>query len=91
MWHLVWTRNFRTRCRKLLPRNRELGEALTTTLALLVEDPRQPRLKLHRLHGELEGLWVVRVTYSVRLVIGLNESQHEITLLALGSHDEVYR
>ena len=91
MWQLVWTRTFRTRCRKLLARNHELDETLEAALALLVEDLRHPRLKLHRLHSELEGLWAVRVTYSVRLVIDINEAQHEITLLALGSHDEAYR
>jgi mRNA-degrading endonuclease YafQ of YafQ-DinJ toxin-antitoxin module len=91
MWQLVWTRTFTTRCRKLLARNRELDETLATVLALLAEDRRHPRLKLLRLRGELEGPWAVRVTYSVRLVIDINEAQHEITLLALGSHDEAYR
>jgi len=90
MWQLAWTATFSRRCRKLLPRNPSLERALSTALARLADDPHHPSLRLHRLHGDLEGLWAVRVTYSVRLVIDLDESTHEITLLALGTHDEVY-
>lgn len=91
MWQVVWTEAFTRRCRKILRRNRELAEALTAALTLLAEDPRHPRLKLRRLRGDLEGLWAVRVSYSVRLVLLLNEPEHEVVLLALGPHDEVYR
>jgi addiction module RelE/StbE family toxin len=91
MWQLVWTEAFARRARKLVRRNRELHEALGAALALLAEDPRHPRLKLHPLRGDLEGLWAVSVTYSVRLVLVLKESDEEIVLLALGSHDEAYR
>lgn len=91
MWQLVWTEAFTRRCRKLIRRNRELHDALAAALALLAEDPRHPRLKLHALRGDLEGLWAVSVTYSVRLVLVLKEPDKEIVLLALGSHDEAYR
>jgi addiction module RelE/StbE family toxin len=90
MWQLIWTEAFSRRCRKLLRRNRKLGDAVAATLALLAEHPHDPRLKLHPLRGELEGLWAVRVTYSVRLILALDEAKHEIVLLALGTHDEAY-
>ena len=91
MWQLVWTEAFTRRRRKLLRRNHELHDTLAAVLALLAEDPRHPHLKLHALHGDLEGLWAVRVTTSVRLVLVLKEPELETTLLALGSHDEAYR
>lgn len=91
MWHIIWTQTFTRRCRRVLRRHRELDEALASALALLAEDPHHPRLKLHALRGELDGLWAVRVTYGVRLVLTLNQRDHEVTLLALGSHDETYR
>jgi len=91
MWQLVWTAAFTRRCRKVLRRSPELDEALASVLAMLAENPRHQRLKLHPLRGDLEGLWAVRVTYSIRLVLLLNEPEQEIVLLALGSHDEAYR
>ncbi len=91
MWHLVWTAAFTRRCRRILRRNPELDAALAAALALLAVDPRHPRLRLHPLQGDLAGLWAVRITYSVRLVLALDEAEQEIILLALGSHDEVYR
>lgn len=91
MWQVLWTEAFTRRCRKILRRNRELDEALTAALTLLAENPRHPHLKLHPLRGDLEGLWAVRVTFSVRLVLVLKEPEQEIVLVALGPHDEVYR
>jgi mRNA-degrading endonuclease YafQ of YafQ-DinJ toxin-antitoxin module len=91
MWQLVWTAAFTRRCRKVLRRNPDLHDALGAALALLAEDPHHPRLRLHSLHGDREGLWAVRITYSVRLVLLLNDADQELTLLALGSHDETYR
>ena len=41
--------------------------------------------------GELDGLWAVRVTYSVRLVLSPDNIRHEIILIDIGSHDEAYR
>lgn len=91
MWKLAWTEAFSRRYRKLLRRNPQLDTALSTVLARLAEDPHHPSLRMHQLAGGLEGVWAVRVTYSVRLLLVLNEPERELTLLALGSHDEVYR
>ena len=72
-------------------RNRDIEDALAATLTLLAQDPHHLHLKLHPLRGDLQGLWAVRVTYSLRLVLILKEPEQEIVLLALGSHDEAYR
>ena len=91
MWRIGYSETFARTCRKLLRRNRVLGAAFASAVSLLEQDPRHPHLKLHALHGELDGLWAVRVTYSVRLVLTLDDTRQEIILIDIGSHDEAYR
>jgi mRNA-degrading endonuclease YafQ of YafQ-DinJ toxin-antitoxin module len=64
---------------------------LTEVLAGLATDPFEPRIGLHALRGGLEGLHAARLNYAYRIVILLDVSASEITLLDIGAHDEVYR
>lgn len=91
MWRLSRTDTFLRTARRLVKRDPQLAEALAATLEQLEDDPRHPRLKLHRLRGQLEGLWAARITYQIRVVFTLNEHDREIVLLDVGTHDEVYR
>ena len=53
-------------------------------------DPFDPSLRLHALHGALEGKQAVRLTYSYRIVLRVVVRDREIVLLDIGSHDDVY-
>ena len=57
----------------------------------LQEDPFQPSLRLHPLHGEFEGVHAVSLTYSYRVTLTLQVTERAIILLDIGSHDDVYR
>ncbi|MFV2073045.1 MAG: type II toxin-antitoxin system YafQ family toxin [Thermoanaerobaculales bacterium] len=91
MWRLSRTDTFVRTARRLVKRDPQLAQPLASALKMLAEDPRNPRLRLHRLKGPLKGLWSVRVTFSIRLVITLDSEDEHITLLDVGAHDEVYR
>lgn len=52
-------------------------------------DPYQPRLHLHPLSGRMKGISAVNVTHSYRITLILAVSLQQITLLKIGSHDEV--
>ena len=56
-----------------------------------MDDPFQPRLRLHPLQGPLQGIYAVRLTYKYRIVLTFKPAEREIVLLDVGSHDEVYR
>jgi len=64
---------------------------LKPRVSALQQDPFQPGLGLHQLTGKLSGCHAVRLTYSYRITLTLLISEHEIILLDIGSHDEVYR
>lgn len=90
-WALLTTASFDRRTRKFLARHPDLRPRLAETLTRLASDPFDPGLRLHALTGRLEGLQAVRVTYSIRIVLTLRITAHEIELLDIGTHDEVYR
>ena len=68
----------------------ELKPDFKDLLIQLEENPFQQRLKLHQLQGRHKEKYSVSLTYSYRVVLYLEIINQEITLLEIGSHDEVY-
>jgi len=54
----------------------------------LKKDPFHPTLKTHKLKGNLRGLYACSLTYDLRIVFDLTD--HVISLVDIGSHDEIY-
>jgi mRNA-degrading endonuclease YafQ of YafQ-DinJ toxin-antitoxin module len=88
---LLTTSRFERNARKLRRVSPDLASRIDRVLNDLIVDPFQPRLRLHALRGELDGLHAVSVTYSHRIILTLLVSEREIILLDIGNHDEVYR
>jgi len=72
-------------------RHPELERRLTRLFRDLQEDPFQPHLRLHGLSGQLEGVSAVWLTYQYRVTLTIDVEHKLVTLLNIGSHDEVYR
>jgi mRNA-degrading endonuclease YafQ of YafQ-DinJ toxin-antitoxin module len=89
-WALATTAHFDRRARRFLTKHPGLRPRFAETLGRLAADPFQPGLKLHPLGGKLQGLQAVSLTYSYRITLTLQITEHEILLLDIGSHDEVY-
>jgi mRNA interferase YafQ len=87
---LVATEHFRRRTRKFLRAHPDLRDRLGDTLDALAHDPLQQNLRLHPLHGPLSGLHAIRLTHVYRMIIRIVPAAHEIELLDIGSHDDVY-
>lgn len=83
--------HFERRLRKFRRELSELRQQLGRVLQALEDDPHQPHLQLHPLRGNLRGRHAVRITRSHRTVLTILISEREITLLDIGTHDEVYR
>jgi mRNA interferase YafQ len=63
---------------------------------LLCTDPFHPRLKTHKLKGELQDSWACSAGYDLRIIFKFVEYEVEpeagqaILLESMGTHDEVY-
>ena len=91
MYTLVWTAGFTRSAERFVKRHPELREKFAAVLRDLESDPFQPHLKYHPLGGKLKGVQAISLTYSYRITLTLVVSASEITLLDIGSHDELYR
>jgi mRNA-degrading endonuclease YafQ of YafQ-DinJ toxin-antitoxin module len=51
-----------------------------------------PRLRTHKLNGDLSGIWARSGGYDVRIVFRFIQTADTelIALLSIGTHDEVY-
>jgi len=61
-------------------------------LELLAQDAFHPKLKTHKLKGQLAGSWASSAGYDLRVVFQFVQHQgvEAILLESLGTHDEVY-
>ena len=89
---LLTTNAFLRSARRLARKNPELAEDLRATLELLAEDALDPRLKSHKLKGQLAGSWACSAGYDLRIVFQFVKlkGKEVILLEAAGTHEEVY-
>jgi addiction module RelE/StbE family toxin len=66
--------------------------AIREALELLERDAFDPRLRTHKLRGELAGRWSCSAGYDLRIVFRFveHEGAEAILLLSVGTHEEVY-
>jgi len=89
---LVRSRAFVRAAKRLLKKRPDVAEDLKAALELISEDALHPKLKSHKLKGELEGSWAASAGYDLRIVFQMVDYQgtEAILLLTEGTHDEVY-
>jgi mRNA-degrading endonuclease YafQ of YafQ-DinJ toxin-antitoxin module len=77
---------------RLVKKRPDVAEDLRAALELLAEDALHPKLKTHKLKGDLEGSWAASAGYDLRIVFELvnYEGSEAILLQTVGAHDEVY-
>ncbi|NCS79641.1 MAG: type II toxin-antitoxin system mRNA interferase toxin, RelE/StbE family [Microcystis aeruginosa Ma_QC_Ch_20071001_S25] len=78
--------------RKIVKKQPFLAQNIRETLDLLCVDPFQPRLRTHKLKGELKDSYACSVGYDLRIVFKFVEyaQKQAILLESIGTHDEVY-
>jgi addiction module RelE/StbE family toxin len=78
--------------KKIVKKNAELVPRIETALEMLANDALDPRLRTHKLSGELAGSWACSVSYDLRIIFSFVEHNEAeaILLETIGTHDEVY-
>jgi mRNA-degrading endonuclease YafQ of YafQ-DinJ toxin-antitoxin module len=70
MVEVIWDDRFKTIFKKWVKKHPDLVDDFRERLLLFTQDPFSPSLKTHALHGELKGLYTIRITFQYRLVFG---------------------
>lgn len=92
--NLRWSSNFKRSLKQIIRQTPQKKEKFYSTILQLQENPFQSQLHTHKLKGELKGCWSCYIEYDLRIVFTFvnnpHNSEQEILLLDIGSHDEVY-
>jgi mRNA-degrading endonuclease YafQ of YafQ-DinJ toxin-antitoxin module len=89
-WQLVFTDQYNRRAARFLNRHPDAESQYIKALRLLEANPHHPSLRLHALKGRLDGLHSVSINLSYRITLELVISDHEVVLINVGTHGEVY-
>ncbi len=89
-YKLIFPHSYIKRAKAFIKRHPDLLKQYEKSLLLLEHDPHHPSLRLHPLKGKLKGLHSVSINISYRITIELIISKQSITLINVGSHEEVY-
>ncbi len=88
MFRLVVSPSFKKQLRNFLKRCPELREAVENKFSILENNPRDSRLRTHKLAGKLKDLLAASITREYRIIFYFENKS--IFLIAIGTHDEVY-
>ena len=92
--NLVWSPAFTRAVKRLLRQSPQMAQPIAKTLEQLSEDAYHPSLKMHKLKGNLDGVYSCSLDYSNRILFKFatipEENIEEIFLLTIGNHDDVY-
>ena len=90
MLKIIFSSGFKKIAKKFFKKHPYVFHAYEKTLFLLKSSPRHPSLRLHKLSGDLSGLYSVSINMQYRITIELEIRENEIILVNIGSHDDVY-
>ncbi len=93
-WRVLKARQFDKNLRKLLKSGirKDLVDLAVKDLLMWVcrEKPLPAKYNLHKLKGNLQGVWDIHLKYDLVLLFKLDEDDKCIYLLNIGSHSEVF-
>jgi addiction module RelE/StbE family toxin len=89
---LIPTAAFSRAVRRYLRRHPQSANKIGEVLETLENDAFTPRLRTHKLKGDLSGIWACSVGYDLRILFEFvdGENGEAILLLSFGDHDSVY-
>ena len=88
MRNLIVSKRFERNLGDFLGKHPDLKSVVRNKLDILRKNPRDLRLKTHKLTGKLKSCFALSITYDYQLVFHFDKTS--IFPLAIGTHDEVY-
>ena len=88
MPRLIFSEKFDRKLREFFKKHPEIERIVKQKLIILQQNPKDRRLKIHKLFGKFKGMSSAYITYEYRLIFYWE--RNVIYLVAIGTHDEVY-
>ncbi|NWF67355.1 MAG: type II toxin-antitoxin system mRNA interferase toxin, RelE/StbE family [Campylobacterales bacterium] len=90
MFNIKQTESFRRNSKKFFKKHKGLVVDFEKFISKLQNNPFEPSLQTHKLKGELKEFWSYSLNYEYRVVLIIMITDKEVTLIDIGSHDEIY-
>lgn len=84
---VAFSSSFKRAFQKRIHKDPEMTDRFWKRVDWFINDPFDPRLRTHKLSGELADLWSFSVTYDIRVIFYFTDEN--AIFIDIGSHDEV--
>ena len=75
---------------KIKRKNYILAGRIKKQLSLFTSNPKHQSLRVHKLTGELQGMWSISITRDIRMLYILRD-HNDAYFFDIGTHDQVYK
>lgn len=89
MTEIAFSSSFKRAFKKRMAGRNPLEEKFWKRLEIFRDNPYDPRLRTHKLSGDLQEFWSFTVEYDVRVVFQFADKDRAV-FQDIGTHDEVY-
>lgn len=89
MIEIGYSSSFKKAFKKLLKTAPELEEKFWDKIDVFYENLFDIQFKTHKLSGKLKNLWSFSIDFSIRVIFSF-ESKDVVTLIDIGTHEDVY-
>ena len=89
MTEIVFSSAFKRALKKRVEGRKALGEKFWRRVEIFTGNPYDPRLRTHKLSGELKEYWSFTIEYDVRVIFQF-VPKNRVIFEDIGTHDEVY-
>jgi len=86
---VAFSSNFKKAYKKRIRFDAEKQIKILECITLFINDPYHPKLKTHKLTGQLRDLWSFSIEYDLRIIFYFLNDE-EAVFEDIGTHDEVY-
>ena len=89
MTEIVFSSAFKRALKKRIEGRKTLEEKFWRRVEIFTGNPYDPRLRTHKLSGELKEYWSFTIEYDVRVIFQF-VPKNRVIFEDIGTHDEVY-
>lgn len=90
MYSIAMSKKFEKKVKKIIKFDNALYLKIKELIKILALDPHNPKLKSHKLSGNLKGLYSISCGLDCRIIFEIDFQNKLIILVDFGTHDNVY-
>lgn len=88
MKKITFSPSFNKKLKEIKRKNPRLFQKISHSLQQFQRDSQYPALRRHKLEGNLQNVWSISVTMSIRMLFVEDDKYY---FFDIGTHDQVYR